>query len=124
MKPFDITRGIQGKTIDWDDEGVAETFNSWVTNTQFSLMSDTIFYANEVNMRTMTPKQQFDFYKNSLPKKKTPFVKWPTKLPLDDINIIKRAYNYSTSKAIDALKVLDEKQLENLKTIFGEKTDE
>jgi hypothetical protein len=64
-------------------------------------------------------KLQNDFLLNTIRAKKRPFNKWIKPEKSDDIACIKSFYGFSDAKARDALRLLTDKQIQELK----EKTD-
>lgn len=116
---FDVIGGIHTKKLSVDDERVMEAYTPWVVNTFFSLAPSTIFYANAMNMRRMNNRMQFDFYNGVIPKQVKPFRKWPKKQSMEDVNLVSRAFNYSSTKSNAALKVLTEDDKKQLNEIYG-----
>jgi hypothetical protein len=73
-----------------------------------------------MNMRHFADKKmQNDFLINSIRSKKRPFVKWTKSEKIENLEVIKSYFNYSESKAKDALRLLSEEQIQKIK----EKTD-
>ena len=72
-------------------------------------------FANEMNMyNSIDKKLQYDFYLNSLRKKKR-FSPWLRKDKVTDLEIIKQYYGYSNEKASNALKILTPEQINFIK---------
>ena len=77
-------------------------------------------YANEVNRRHFLDKKcQNDFLIYTIRSRKRPFAKWVKSEKSEDIECVKLAYGLSDSKAIEALRLLSDEQIQLLK----EKTD-
>jgi len=57
-------------------------------------------------------KVQFDFYINSIRKKKRFGGKWLNQAKLKNIEYVKEYYGYSNEKAREALTILSDKQIE------------
>jgi hypothetical protein len=59
-------------------------------------------------------KMQYDFYLNTL-RKKNRFSPWVKKDKIKDLECIKQYYGYSNEKASQALKILNNTQLDFIK---------
>ena len=119
MKAFDFVKAInEGNDIISlsDNPKLAENiYVPFLTNRAFSYFSDTIYFANEMNRGYMLDnKLQFDFYINIVRPKKR-FAKWAKSEKTGDVSIIMEYYGYSKQKAITALSVLNEEQIELIK---------
>ena len=62
----------------------------------------------------MDKKLQYDFYINSLRKKKR-FAPWLKKGKVDDIEAVKKYYGYNNEKAQQALRILTKEQIKYIK---------
>jgi hypothetical protein len=72
-------------------------------------------FANEMNQYHFLPKKmQYDFFINSLRKKKR-FSPWLRKDKVKDLECIKQYYGYSNEKAYQALKILSKEQINFIK---------
>jgi hypothetical protein len=93
---------------------------SFIINRALSMGADTIFYSNEMNINyNLAPLLKYDYFINSLRKKKR-FNKWakPTK-ETADLEIVKTYYNYNDQRAREVLDLLDEKQIEEMRLILS-----
>lgn len=89
----------------------------FVINKALSYHPDCIFHANDINMRYWLEKQnQMDFYINIIRSRKRPFVKWAKKETPDNLNLISDYFQISFEKAKIALEILDDDQIEAIKT--------
>ena len=76
---------------------------------------DTIMYANEMNQYpNLDKKLQYDFFINTVRSRKR-FSPWTKKEKVKDIELVKEFYGYSTEKAMQALRILTDNQLEIIK---------
>ena len=76
---------------------------------------DAIIFSNEMNMNAhLDPKLQYDFYLNSLRKKKR-FSPWLRKEKIKDLDAVKKYYGYSNEKATQALKILNKEHIDFIK---------
>lgn len=121
MSPFDFVNEIlQGKKQLMVDEETEAAYASFLVNRALSYHKDCIMYANEMNRRHFVDKKlQFDYLINTVRSKKRPFNKWVKPEKSEDLECIKKYYGLSDSKARDALRLLTDEQIQELK----EKTD-
>lgn len=119
--PFDyVNQILYGKKNLIVDEATEKEYVPFLTNRSLSYHYDCVLYANEMNIRhNADKKMQNDFLINTVRSKKRPFVKWAKSEKNDDIACIKQVYGFSDAKAIDALRLLSDEQIQQLK----EKTD-
>lgn len=97
------------------DFNLQTEFDVWQINRAFSLYDDTIMYANLMNMHNnATKKMHHDFYLYGLRKRKR-FSKWPKKIKSDDLELVQRVYSYSKEEAMEALKILTQEQLDQIR---------
>jgi hypothetical protein len=121
MNPFEFANQIlQGKKQLIVDESTENEYVPFMVNRALSYHKDCVLYANEMNRRHQLDKKlQNDFLLNTIRAKKRPFNKWIKPEKSEDIACIKSFYGFSDAKARDALRLLTDKQIQELK----EKTD-
>ena len=84
----------------------------YVVNKALSFHKDCVLYANEMNRLPNTDRLlQYQYLLNTIRGYKRPFQKWYKKESIDDLELIKEYYQYSTEKAKDALLVLSPDQI-------------
>lgn len=122
MNPFDYVNSVsQTKQNLMVDELSEKLYNPWLTNRALSYFLDTVFQANEMNMRYNTPKfAQYAYLLNSIRAKKRFAGKWHKNETDADIELIMRYYGYSQAKAKQVLDILDAKALEEMKKAMDE----
>jgi hypothetical protein len=117
ISPFDFINAIHYTkenliVDDWSEK----QYNPYIVNKGLSYGHDTVIPANEMNSRPHLDKVlQFHFLINIIGSKKR-FNKWLKAEKIDDLEVIKEYYGYSTQKAKDALSLLNHEQLEIIKT--------
>jgi hypothetical protein len=75
-------------------------------------------FANEMNRYHFLPKKmQYDFFINSLRKRKR-YSPWIRQDKIKDLDYVKRYYGYSNEKAKQSLKILTKEQLTFIKSKF------
>ena len=98
-----------------DDPDCIKEYPSYIVNRCLSGHLDPILYANEMNLHPNLDKDmQYQFFLNSLRKRKR-FSPWLRKDKVDNLNIIKKYYGYSNEKALQALRLLTQQQLDYIK---------
>jgi hypothetical protein len=109
ISPFDFINAIhysKDKLIvdDWSEK----QYNPYIINKGLSYGHDTVIPANEMNSRPHIDKiLQFDFLINIIRPKKR-FNKWIKAEKIDDLEVIKEYYGYSTEKAKQVLPLLND----------------
>jgi hypothetical protein len=80
---------------------------------------DTLYAANEMNMRPNMDKQlQYDYLRFSVRKKKRR-TKWLKREKNDNFQIVQKYFKYSWSKTNEALKILTEQDIENIDKLMN-----
>lgn len=88
----------------------------FVVNKALSFHYDTILYANEMNSNPgLDGLLQYQFLINTIRGYKRPFQKWIKQDKLENLELIKEYYGFSNEKAKEALSVLTDEQLEEIK---------
>ena len=101
-----------------EDPSLEKEYAPFIINRCFSAHIDSIMFANEMNMCHFLPKKmQYDFFINSLRKKKR-FSPWLRQDKIKDLDYVKRYYGYSNEKAKQALRILTKEQLNFIKSKF------
>jgi hypothetical protein len=117
MSPFEFANQIlQGKKQLIVDEATEDEYVPFMVNRALSYHKDCVLYANEMNRRhQLDNKLQNDYLLNTIRAKKRPFNKWIKPEKSEDIACIKSFYGFSDAKARDALRLLTDKQIQELK---------
>ena len=98
-----------------DDE---KDYKAFVVNKALSFHMDCIMQANQMNMMHDLPgKLQFQYLLNSIRGYKRPYQAWQKRETLDDIDVVKEHYGYNNDRAKEALSLLSEDQLNEIKRI-------
>jgi hypothetical protein len=117
MSPFEFANQIlQDKKQLIVDEATEAEYVPFMVNRALSYHKDCVLYANEMNRRhQLDNKLQNDYLLNTIRAKKRPFNKWIKPEKSEDIACIKSFYGFSDAKARDALRLLTDKQIQELK---------
>ena len=113
------------KSINYTKDNIIESspldikdYSPYIINRCLSAHLDCILYVNEMNkFHNLDKDAQYLFYLNSLRKRKR-FSPWLSKEKLEDLDIVKSYYGYSTEKAKQALRILTKEQLTFIKSKF------
>ena len=115
--PFDFVHAIQqNKQQLIVDKASEDEYVPFIINRALSFHKDCIMQANEMNRRHfLDNKMQNDFLMNIVRGYKRPFIKWAKPEKNDDIDCIKIIFNFSDSKAREALKIISKEDIKILK---------
>ena len=114
MNPFELINSISNTKKDILEN--EKDYNAFMVNRGLSYFPDTVIYANEMNkFHHLDSRLQYQFLINTI-RKRNRFSKWNKSIESENINTIKKYYNYSNEKARDVLPLLSN---ENLNTIRG-----
>jgi hypothetical protein len=114
MNPFELIKSISSTKKDILEN--EKDYNAFMVNRGLSYFPDTVIYANEMNkFHHLDNRLQYQFLINTI-RKRNRFSKWNKSIESENINAIKKYYNYSDEKARDVLPLLSNK---NLNTIRG-----
>jgi len=114
MSPFEFIKSISSSKKDIMEN--EKDYNAFMINRGLSYFPDTVIYANEMNkFHHLDNRLQYQFLINTI-RKRNRFSKWNKSIESENINAIKKYFNYSNEKARDVLPLLSN---ENLKTIRG-----
>tara|TARA_B100000287_G_scaffold418902_1_gene456457 strand:- start:130 stop:510 length:381 start_codon:yes stop_codon:yes gene_type:complete len=116
MNPFNVLNAVNYTKQDILVDDISEKqYNAFMVNRGLSYFYDTVLLANEMNQRAhLDNRLQFDFFINTIRKKKR-FSKWMKANEEEAIKVVKEYYGYSNEKARQALTILNDEQIEQLK---------
>lgn len=116
MSPFDFVKDILNfkRDIMVDSES-EKIYNPFLVNRSLSYHYDCLFLANEMNMRpNMDKRPQYVFLMNTVRSTKRPFMKWQKPETIEHIDVIRKYYNVSRSKAAEIYKLLSPEDIKEL----------
>jgi hypothetical protein len=117
MSPFDFINAInQTKEDLFVDPQAAKDYSPFLVNRGLSYFHDTVVQANTMNQYASLPKEwQFRFLLNSIAKKKR-FSKWAkADKATESLLLVQEYFGYSSEKAKEALRILSDEQLNEIK---------
>lgn len=102
--------------MDSDDPMWEKKYYPFIINKCVAPFNDTIMLVNEMNMRHhLETKLQYDFLLNTIRPKKR-YAPWVKADKLKNLEYVKEYYGYSNSKAKSVLDILNDEQLEFIKS--------
>jgi hypothetical protein len=123
MNPFDYVNSINSTKQNLmrgteNDQLSEKGYKPFLTNRALSYHHDTVALANEMNMRSdLDNKLQYEFFLNTVRPKKR-YAKWDKKEDHGDLAVVKEYFNYSDTKALQALTVLTNDQINEIRRII------
>ena len=101
--------------MDTEDEQVEKKYAPYVINRCLSYFVDTVIHANEMNrVSSCDKKMQFDYYRSAIRKRKR-FSKWLKEEKSNDLQLVKEYFNYSNRQAKEALRILSQDDLKEIR---------
>ena len=98
-----------------EDPSLEKEYNPYIVNRIYSGHLDSVLFSNEMNkFHFLDKRMQYDFYLNSLRKKKR-FAPWLKKGKVEDLEAVKKYYGYSEEKAQQAMTILSKEQIKYIK---------
>lgn len=119
LSPFDFVKSLSQTKVNLlkqDPEHEKDLKGlSYMINKSFSYHIDTILWCNEMNQRfNIDSVMLHDFYFYGLPAKGR-YSKWSKELKDDDISLIMTHYGYSKQRAIEAIEILTQDDLSDIR---------
>jgi hypothetical protein len=88
----------------------------FITNRAISFHMDCIMQANEMNKQSsLDSLLQYHYLLNTVRGYKRPFQKWQKREIVEDLEAVKEYFGYSNEKAKEAISILSDKQIEQIK---------
>ena len=116
ISPFDFANSINhSKENLMVDDWSEKQYSAFIVNKALSYGPDTVIACNEMNSRPhLESKMQYDFLRNVVRPKKR-YNKWLKPEKEERLEIIKEYYGYSNTKAQEALRILSNNDLDEMK---------
>ena len=88
----------------------------FIVNRSISFHLDMVMAANQMNMLPSTDNLlQFHYLLNTVRAYKRPFQKWQKRETIENLEAVKEYYSYSNEKAKEALSILSDAQIQEIK---------
>ena len=107
---------LQTKKCVINDEIDVKSYAPFIVNRALSYHLDCVPYVNEMNMYPSTDKDmQYQYFLNSIRPMKRKFQSWQKSEKDKNIECIKEFFGYSNNKAKEALNILSDEQIAEIK---------
>ena len=107
---------LQSKRSVLQDEEDIKKYDAYVINRALSYHMDCVLYANEINKYHYLDKDiQYQYYLNTIRPMKRKFQPWQKAEANKDMDSVKRYFGYSNEKAKEALRILSDEQIAEIK---------
>lgn len=110
---FDVVNSISYKKDFVLDDTTKSVYNQFMINKAFSMHKDTVLFANEMNRLDVSNEMHLGFLNNLVRKGNRRG--WTKASQNKDIEMIKFFFKYGNDKALTALSVLKESEVEKLR---------
>ena len=116
MGPFEFIKAINKHENIMENNQLAEKdYIPFLVNRGLSYFQDTILQVNEMNRcHFLDKKLQFDNLLNNI-RPRSRWSKWLKPSKIENLEIVKTYFGFGNEKAKDALEVLSDKQVEEIK---------
>ncbi len=117
MGPFEFIKAINSnKNVMKNDLLAEKEYIPFLVNRGLSYFQDTILQVNEMNRcHYLDKKLQFDYLLNNI-RPRNRWSKWLKPSKIENLEIVKTYFGFGNEKAKDALEVLSDTQIEEIKT--------
>ena len=107
---------LQTKKCVINDDLDRNDYVPFVVNRALSYHMDCILYANEMNLNSGLDKDmQYQYLLNSVRPMKRKFQPWQKSNVVNDLDCVKEYFGYSNVKAKEALRILSDEQLAQIR---------
>jgi Bacteriophage clamp loader A subunit len=97
-------------------EGDYKDYKAFMVNRALSYHMDCVLYANEMNLRPgLDSDMQYSYLLNTIRSVKRKYQPWQKTEVLKDLECVKLYFGYSNEKAKDALRILNEDQIAEIR---------
>jgi hypothetical protein len=115
MTPFDFVDLVLHKKKS-DEELDFKDYAPFIVNRSLSYHLDCVLYANEINFWPSIDKDmQYQYLLNSIRPMKRKFAPWQKSKNDENIDCVKTYFGYSNQKAKEALRILTDEQIAEIK---------
>jgi hypothetical protein len=107
---------LQTKKNVFEDDQSYKDYTTFVINRALSYHMDCVLYANEMNIHNGLDKDmQYQYLLNTIRPMKRKFQKWQKAEVNNDIECVKQYFGYSNERAKEALRILNNEQLAEIR---------
>jgi hypothetical protein len=107
---------LQTKKNVFLDELDYKDYKPFIVNRSLSYHMDCVLYVNEMNIHcTIDPDMQYSYLLNTIRSMKRKFQPWQKSSTDKDIECVKEYFGYSNEKAKEALRILTDEQIAEIR---------
>jgi hypothetical protein len=108
---------LQTKKSLLEDPRFKKDYAPFVVNRALSYHMDCVLYVNELNINPGLDKDmQYSYLLNSIRSMKRKFQPWQKAETLNDLECVKQYFGYSNERAKEALRILNDEQIAEIRT--------
>ena len=116
VSPFDLAHDLTTRERYDSDVSEMKSYTKFLLNRTLSYHPDLIAYANEMNIHIdVSDKLHYDYMHHSIDKKRRSKKYWAKSKKYEYLEMVKEYFNYSNQKALSALSVLSDSDIETIK---------
>ena len=120
VSPFDLAHDLTSKERYDAESCEMKEYKTFLINRSLSYHGDLIGYVNEMNVHTdVCNRFHYDFLHHSIPKKKRSKKFWSKSKKIEHLEMVKEYFNYSNQKALSALSVLSDSDIETIENLMN-----
>ena len=120
VSPFDLAHDLTTRERYDSDVSEMKSYTKFLLNRTLSYHPDLIAYANEMNVHTdVSNKLHYDYMHHSIDKKRRSKKYWAKSKKYEHLEMVKEYFNYSNQKALSALSVLSDSDIETIKNLMN-----
>ena len=120
VSPFDLAHDLTSKERYDSDASEMKSYTKFLINRTLSYHPDLIAYANEMNIHIdVSDRLHYDFLHHSIDKKRRSKKFWAKTKKYEHLELVKEYFNYSNQKALSALSVLSDKDIETITNLMN-----
>ena len=120
VSPFDLAHDLTTRERYDSDVSEMKSYTKFLLNRTLSYHPDLIAYANEMNVHTdVSNKLHYDYMHHSIDKKRRSKKYWAKSKKYEHLEMVKEYFNYSNQKALSALSVLSDSDIETIENLMN-----
>ena len=120
VSPFDLAHDLTTRERYDSDVSEMKSYTKFLLNRTLSYHPDLIAYANEMNTHIdICDRLHYDFLHYSIDKKRRSKKYWAKSKKYEHLEMVKEYFNYSNQKALSALSVLSDSDIETIKNLMN-----
>ena len=120
VSPFDLAHDLTTRERYDSDVSEMKSYTKFLLNRTLSYHPDLIAYANEMNIHIdVSDKLHYDYMHHSIDKKRRSKKYWAKSKKYEYLEMVTEYFNYSNQKALSALSVLSDSDIETIKNLMN-----